>query len=333
MFAHLVTAAKGLFTRQPEEQEFPSAGTSATNSKMVTATQRGDAAPEIASGKRKAHSASASKTENQQTKRRRRSDPKATGTDEDATKPTPAEKSSVIGKTPAGKKIRFDSEEPEPVETQPEEISETPTQDDDDEDDSDDDAPETIDNSAQLLKIKEQAKKQEAAKQLEEQLKREKRRKLDERRKLQAKSIVKPKEAPTDDMLSESTATVQGTTTQDARRAALPALLPDDILNAEFAIRPPTPPAEDQFAMPKKSNKLRFLDKQDKLPKDINMGDVSIRVLDAPSSKKSSKPVLAPKISKAGRNLKSSMLQKTRATAQGNGLRQKAGGPSGFVRR
>ncbi|KAJ5598719.1 hypothetical protein N7537_008803 [Penicillium hordei] len=333
MFTHLVTAAKGLFTRQPEEQESQPAGTSATNPKMVTATRRGDVAPESASGKRKAHSASASKTEDQQTKRRRRSDPKATGIDQGAPKPTPAEKSSVIGdKAPAGKKIRFGSEEPEPVETQPEEISQTPTQ-DDDEDDSDDDAPETIDNSAQLLKMKEQAKKQEAAKQLEEQLKREKRRKLDERRKLQAKSIVKPKEAPSDDMLSESTATLQGTTTQDARRAALPALLPDDILNAEFAIRPPTPPAEDQFAIPKKSNKLRFLDKQDKLPKDINIGDVSIRVLDAPSSKKSSKPALAPKISKAGRNLKGSMLQKTRTVAQSNGLRQKAGGPSGFVRR
>ncbi|KAJ5822508.1 U3 snoRNA associated [Penicillium robsamsonii] len=333
MFAHLVTAAKGLFTRQPEEEESQSTGTSATNSKMVTTTRRGNVTPETASGKRKAQSASATKTEDQQTKRRRRSDPKATGADQDATKHTPAEKSSVNGeKAPANKKIRFGSEEPEPIETQPEEISETPTQ-DDDEDDSDDDAPETIDNSAQQLKMKEQAKKQEAAKQLEEQLKREKRRKLDERRKLQAKSIVKPKEAPTDDMLSESTATLQGTTTQDARRAALPALLPDDILNAEFSIRPPTPPAEDQFAMPKKSNKLRFLDKQDKLPKDINMGDVSIRVLDAPSTKKSSKPVLAPKISKAGRNLQSSMRQKTRTIAQGNGLRQKAAGPSGFVRR
>jgi U3 small nucleolar RNA-associated protein 16 len=167
MFAHLVTAAKGLFTRQPEEQESQSAGTSA-NSKMVTATRRkADVAPEIANGKRKAQSASASKTEDQQTKRRRKSDPKATGTDQDAIKHTLAEKSSVNAeKAPAGKKIRFDSEEPEPLETQPEEISEIPTQDDDDEDDSDDDAPETIDNSAQLLKMKEQAKKQEAAKQL-----------------------------------------------------------------------------------------------------------------------------------------------------------------------
>jgi U3 small nucleolar RNA-associated protein 16 len=166
MFANLVTAAKGLFTRQPEEQESQSAGTSA-NSKMVTATRRADVAPEIANGKRKAQSASASKSEDQQTKRRRRSDPKATGTDQEAVKHTPAEKSSVNAeKAPAGKKIRFDSEEPEPLETQPEEISETPTQDDDDEDDSDDDAPETINNSAQLLKMKEQAKKQEAAKQL-----------------------------------------------------------------------------------------------------------------------------------------------------------------------
>ncbi|OGE53614.1 hypothetical protein PENARI_c007G06625 [Penicillium arizonense] len=291
---------------------------------MVT-TRRGEVAPELASGKRKA-----SKADEQQTKRRRRSDPKATETEDASDIPATA---NVNGeKAPVDKKnhFRFDSEEPEIPETLPEEISEEPNQEDDDED-SDDDAPEAIDNSAQLLKMKEQAKKRETAKQLEEQLKKEKRRKLDERRKLQAKTIVKPKES-SDDLLSESTATIQGTTTQDARRAALPALLPDDILNAEPAIRPPTPPA-DEFAMPKKSNKLRFLDKKDKIPKDVNMGDVSIRVLDAPSTKKSSKPALAPRVSKAGKNLKGSMLQMTRNSAQGNGLRKKASGPSGFVRR
>lgn len=159
-------------------------------------------------------------------------------------------------------------------------------------------------------------------------MKKEKRRKLDERRKLQAKTIVKPKES-SDDLLSESTATIQGTTTQDARRAALPALLPDDILNAEPAIRPPTPPADE---LPKKSNKLRFLDKKDKIPKDIDLGDVSIRVLDAPSTKKGSKPALPPRVSKAGKHLKGSMLQRARNTA-GNGLRKKASGPGGFVRR
>lgn len=134
-------------------------------------------------------------------------------------------------------------------------------------------------------------------------------------------------------MTSESTATLQGQTTQDARRAALPALLPDDILNAEPAIRAPTPPFEDLFSIPKKSNKLRFLEKTDKIPKDINVGDVSIRVLDAPSSRKSSKPALPPRVSKVGRNVKSSLLQKTRNTARGNGLQKKSGGPSGFVRR
>jgi U3 small nucleolar RNA-associated protein 16 len=134
-------------------------------------------------------------------------------------------------------------------------------------------------------------------------------------------------------MMSESTATLQGTTTQDARRAALPALLPDDILNAEPAIRGLTPPADDLFALPKKSNKLRFLEKTDKTPRDVNMGDVSIRVLDAPSSRKSSKPALPPKVSKVGRNVKNGLLQKTRNTAQSNGLRKKASGPSGFVRR
>jgi U3 small nucleolar RNA-associated protein 16 len=167
----------------------------------------------------------------------------------------------------------------------------------------------------------------------EQQQKRDKRRKLDELRKSQAKSALKAKETPADDMQSESTATIQGITTQDARRAALPALLPDEILNAEPTIRLPTPPAEDQSALPKKSNKLRFWDKHDKLPKDINLGDVNIRVLDAPSTKKSTKPALPPRVSKAGRNLKTSMLQKTRTTAQRNGLRTKAGGPSAFVRR
>lgn len=164
MFAHFVTAAKGLFTRQPEEQESYSS-TSTDNPKMVTTTRQGKVTPEVAtSGKRKAQSASAGKTEAQQTKRIRRSDPMA-GADH-ATKNTPGKTSQVkTEKAPAGKKIRFDSEEPEQFETQAEEISETPNP-DDDEDDSDDDAPETINNSAQLLKMKEQAKKQEAAKQL-----------------------------------------------------------------------------------------------------------------------------------------------------------------------
>ncbi|CAG8149931.1 unnamed protein product [Penicillium salamii] len=322
MFNHIVTAAKGLFARHPEEHSAP---VEPANSNMVTSTRRGDVTPNIS--KRKSRPTSAGKPDSQETKRQK-SDPQGANPPADTSSDTETPNvNAASAPAPAGKKIRFGSEEPEPIETEPEETPEAP-QDDEDED-SDDDAPETIDNSAQLSKMKEQAKKQEAARQLEEKAKREKRRKLDERRKLQAKT----KEVPVDDITSESTTTLQGETTQDARRAALPALLPDDILNAEPVLRPPTPPLEDMFAMPKKSNKLRFLDKTDKIPKDVNMGDVNIRVLDAPSSRKSSKPALPPRVSKVGRNVKSSLLQKTRNTARRNGLQKKASGPGGFVRR
>lgn len=169
----------------------------------------------------------------------------------------------------------------------------------------------------------------------EEQLKKEKRRKLDESRKLQAKSKPKEIKAPSEDLLSESTTTLQGENTEDARRRALPALLPDDILNAEPVARPPTPPAEDNFgfAIPKKSNKLRFLEKSEKAPKDVQVGDVTIRVLDAPSTKQSSKPALPPKASKSGRGLKEGWLKQQKSTATVNGLRRTAGGTSGFRRR
>ncbi|KAJ5325791.1 hypothetical protein MYU51_001243 [Penicillium brevicompactum] len=327
MLAQFVTAAKGLFTRHHEEHPDPDT-VNPTNIEMVTSTRRGEVAPNMsANGKRKTRPASAGKPDGQETKRQR-SKPQTTNKSADISSDSEKPSDVNAASAPAGNKIRFGSEEPEPIDTQPEEIPEASMEDEEDED-SDDDAPETINNSAQLSKMKEQAKKQEAARQLEEQLKKEKRRKLDERRKLQAKA----KEAQVDDMMSESTTTLQGETTQDARRAALPALLPDDILNAEPVIRPPTPPLEDLFALPKKSNKLRFLDKTDKIPKDVNMGDVSIRVLDAPSSRKTSKPALPPRVSKVGRNVKSSLLQKTRTTARGNGLQKKASGPGGFVRR
>lgn len=167
----------------------------------------------------------------------------------------------------------------------------------------------------------------------EEQLRKEKRRKLDEQRKLQAKSSKKDIPAQSDDLQSESTTTLQGSTTHDARRRALPALLPDEILNAEPVTRPPTPPAEDAFGGPKKPNKLKFLDKTDKAPKDVQVGDVTIRVLDAQSSKSKSKPALAPKASKTGRNVKENWLKKERSTAKVNGMRRTAGGSSGFKRR
>lgn len=369
MFAHLVTAAKGLFTGQ-EPQDAPpdpTGASTATTPNMVSATRRGVIAPEpekigvAKHGKRKVQPTTAEKTDDKQSKRRKRNSLEAADASSDNAADAPKEsdangtkKQKPSASAPKAH-FRFDSEEPAvPEHTKPEEISQTSKHDEDEEEsDDDDDVPEAVDNSAQLLKMKKQAKKQEKAKQLyvisflnacfyvhsahhfcrEEQSKKEKRRKLDERRKLQAKSSkVNDISAPSDDLLSESTATLQGSTTQDARRRALPALLPDDVLNADPVVRPPTPPAEE-FAVPKKSNKLRFLDKTEKAPKDVQAGDVTIRVLDAPSTKATTKPALAPKASKTGRNVKENWLKRERSTAKVNGMRRTAGGPSGFKRR
>ena len=179
-------------------------------------------------------------------------------------------------------------------------------------------------------------------------MKKEKRKQLDQLHKLQAKSAAAKKgdskatRSP-DDLasestatlqgLSESTTTLQGSTTHDSRRRnALPALLPDDILNAEPVTRLPTPPSAVESSDPskKKPNKLRFLDQAAKPPKDIQMGYTTIRVLD---ENRKSKPSLAPKASKASRNSRDNWFKRDRCTAHVNGLRRTAGGPSGFVRR
>ncbi|OJK00876.1 hypothetical protein ASPACDRAFT_77758 [Aspergillus aculeatus ATCC 16872] len=214
-----------------------------------------------------------------------------------------------------------------------EEIVETPqgVDADEEEDSSDDEAPEAVDNSAQLSKIRMEAKRQERAKQIEEQLKRDKRKQLDDLRKLQAKSANKKREA--EDQLSESTETLQGTTTESARRSALPALLPDDILNAAPDARPPTPPAEEMEIVRPKPTKMRFLDKKEKAPKDLQMGDVTIRVLDGDVSRKKSKTALPPKSSKSSQNARQAWLGAARSTAKVNGMRRTAGGSSGFVRK
>lgn len=182
MFSHLVTAAKGLFTR-PESQDAladPAGASATTASNMGSTTKGGAVESEISikrpqtngvvkNGKRKAQPASTEKTVDKQSKRRKRDSLDT----EDATDDKPSKKATLNGeqdqKSAASaprKHFRFDSEEPfVPEETQPEEAPQVPSH-EEKEDDSDDDAPETIDNSAQLLKMKEQAKKQEKAKQL-----------------------------------------------------------------------------------------------------------------------------------------------------------------------
>lgn len=173
---------------------------------------------------------------------------------------------------------------------------------------------------------------------------------MDQLHKLQAKSAAHKRggnssgPAYPDDLLSESTTTLQGSTTQDSgRQSALPALLPDEILNAAPVARlptPPPPPPPPSYQLPadsgiKKPNKLRFLDRAEKPPKDISAGGTTIRVLhdnNSPQQGKS-KPPLAPKASKASRNSRNNWFKRDRCTAHVNGMRRAAGGPSGFVRR
>ncbi|KKK23420.1 hypothetical protein P175DRAFT_0525034 [Aspergillus ochraceoroseus IBT 24754] len=313
---------------------------------MVTATRRRTIEPiedvetngvnEI-NGKRKSQPANPTNTEPQSNKRRKKSTPPAI----DQKELTDAKDEGTV---PLAKKnhFRFDSEEPVlPDIAEPEEADEPTAVQDDEENSSDDEAPETVDNSAQLSRIMSAARKQERARQMEEQLKKEKRRQFDEARKLQAKSSNKRKQipvprlgagSPTDDLVSESSETLQGSFTQDSRHPTLPTLLPDEILNAVPAIRPPTPPAETFSVSQKKPTKLRFLDRKEKAPKDIKMGDVAIRVLGS-GARKQPNSALPPKASKSGRNAKDMWLKQARSTGHVNGLRMTSGGSKGFVRK
>ncbi|KAL4876076.1 hypothetical protein BJY04DRAFT_210847 [Aspergillus karnatakaensis] len=352
MLSQLVTAAKGLlFAEKDSNHDATQTSTESGNasiaskSKMVTTRQSAvqvvipvkdagvNGSAEISS-KRKSENESAtlSSSETQGNKRRKRSSIKVVEEVREESK-----------EAAPGKHMRFDSEEPEMPEAADVEASVDAQQKaHDDEDSSDDEAPETVDNSAQLSRLKSEAKKREQARQLEEQLKREKRRQLDESRKQQAKTSNKRNAVPAtetapgagtpaDDMLSESSATLQGSFTQDARRSTLPALLPDDILNAVPDVRPPTPPPETEDFRQKKPTKLRFLDKKEKAPKDVRMGDVAIRVLDSDSARKQPNGALPPKTSKTGKNAKSAWLKNARSTGHVNGMRMVSSSKS-FVR-
>lgn len=171
MFSHLVTAAKGLFTRQDAEEDHPtksSAPTTDNEPKMVT-TRRGgakakDAAEEtngmpVANG-----NVNTGKMDGQKNKRQR-SDSEVSEDAQDESRIEGSEsKQEQTGASEKKNHIRFGSEEPElPEEIQEEEVP-ADNQEDDDES-SDDDAPEAITNSAQLSKIKLEAQRQEKLRQ------------------------------------------------------------------------------------------------------------------------------------------------------------------------
>ena len=176
-------------TRQDAEEAHstrPNTTTTTENKPKMVTTRRGDTAtkdtaePEssgtpVINGKRESGTVSAGKKEGQNKKRRRSNNTTETVEDSQDESPNgvpgieegPDSKQDQPG--PSGKKnhIRFGSEEPAlPEELQNESAPETGQENqEDDEESSDDDAPETINNSAQLSKIKSEAQKQEKARQ------------------------------------------------------------------------------------------------------------------------------------------------------------------------
>lgn len=81
-------------------------------------------------------------------------------------------------------------------------------------------------------------------------------------------------------------------------RHPLPALLPDDILAAEPAVRPATPPLAQEPTKEHKPRKHLFVETDPKAPKDIKRGPVKVRVLEG------GRQTLPPKASKESRNLR-----------------------------
>ncbi len=179
MLSQLVTAAKGiLFAEQNPNNSSniaapePGNTATATNSKMVT-TRRSAAHVAIPTedaglngslelnGKRKSDNTASETPEAKGNKRRKRSNIQVV--EQEVTHDKEDAKEEAAPK----KHFRFDSEEPvlpEPTET--EEPIDAQQGDQDEEESSDDEAPETVDNSAQLSKIKSEARKQEKARQM-----------------------------------------------------------------------------------------------------------------------------------------------------------------------
>lgn len=164
MFSHLVTAAKGLLTRHNPGDPTKFTATTDNEPKMVT-TRRGNkaAAEAETNGTPIANGKMNTRKKDGQSNKRRRSE---TEVSEDAQDESEVEGSESKREQTAPEKkghIKFGSEEPE----LPEEISteQAPADNQDDDESSDDDAPEAIDNSAQLSKIKLEAQKQEKIKQ------------------------------------------------------------------------------------------------------------------------------------------------------------------------
>ncbi|KAI9799087.1 MAG: hypothetical protein M1833_004281 [Piccolia ochrophora] len=105
---------------------------------------------------------------------------------------------------------------------------------------------------------------------------------------------------------------------------SIPALLPAELLETEPPERPPTPPMDTKNE-PKRPKKIKFLDVDERRPKDVKRGRVKVRVLETFQEH------LAPKVGKESKGLKEAWLAGRQAKG-GSGV-QRRSIHRGFLRR
>ncbi|KAI4093458.1 MAG: hypothetical protein LQ344_002871 [Seirophora lacunosa] len=204
---------------------------------------------------------------------------------------------------------------------------------------SSDESPEVVTKTSGLEKVRTAAAEATKAAEAQRAAGKQKRRERDRLLKLQAKNTKKQAEqmdaqestpaTPTRGDMEDSSSPSPSDSPNGftwSSRDALPTLLPDEILAAEPVIRFPTPSPERVVAKAPINKRQRFLEETSKRPKDIQKGNVRIRVLEEQRS------ILPPKVSKMSQSIRESWLvgrpgAKGRATVE----RRKMG--SGFVRR
>lgn len=110
-------------------------------------------------------------------------------------------------------------------------------------------------------------------------------------------------------------------------RDALPALLPEEILAAEPTARMPTPPPKRDVVKATVNTRHRFFDQNSKPTKDLQKGNVRIRVLE------NRRAILPPKVSKDSQKLRESWLAGIRLGPKGKVVMERRKMGTGFFRR
>lgn len=181
----------------------------------------------------------------------------------------------------------------------------------DGEDISDDDVPEEVTAAAGHDRVEAALQKAAERKAREEEARKAKRREHQQRMESQAK---RPRQN-----LGKDSGKKPGS------KAPLPAVLPDEILNAE-PTAPTAPLAQSRVIAPPKANKKLLLDKMEKAPKDLVRGQTIIRV------SSDERAILPPKSSGKGKDLREKWLLGQRGTKPSMWVSRQTSS-RGFVRR